>query len=394
MALPYGRQLIEDDDVDAVVRALRSDFLTTGPEVEAFEAALAERTGARHAVVCSSGTAALHLAAMAARLGPSAGPAIVPSITFLATANCARYVGAEVRFADVAPDTGLMAPDEVDRLGEGAAAVLPVHLAGQLADMPEISRRARRRGLVVIEDASHAIGASSVVDGETAPVGACRHSDMCVFSFHPVKTIAMGEGGAITTNDAAAAARLRLMRNHGMTRRAESFANRELAFDEAGKPNPWYYEMAEPGFNYRATDVQCALGTSQLAKLDRFVARRAELVEAYDEALAPLAPRVRPLGRARDVRPAWHLYVALIDFAGLGRSRGDVMRALLADGVGTQVHYVPVHLQPYYRERYGAQSLPGAERYYSRALSLPLHVGMERSDVLRVVERLRAALGL
>ena len=392
--LPYGRQQIEDDDVAAVVRVLRGDFLTTGPEVDAFEAALAERVGVRHAVVCSSGTAALHLAAMAAGLGPESGPAIVPTVTFLATANCARYVGGEVRFADVEADTGLMPASEIDRLGEGAAAVLPVHLAGQVADMPEIARRARRRGLVVIEDASHAIGSRYAADGESVAVGACRHSDMCVFSFHPVKTIAMGEGGAIATNDDATAAALRRLRSHGMTRRADEFADRELAFDSAGAANPWYYEMAEPGFNYRATDLQCALGLSQLRKIDRFIERRRMLVAAYDAALPALGPHVRPLGRTPGTTPAWHLYVALIDFPALGRERGAVMRALHADGVGTQVHYIPVHRQPYYRARYGALDLPGGDAYYRRALSLPLQTAMEPSDVARVVERLGAALGL
>jgi UDP-4-amino-4,6-dideoxy-N-acetyl-beta-L-altrosamine transaminase len=389
--IPYGRQCIEDDDVQAVTAALKSDFLTTGPMIEAFETALAQRVNARHAVVCSSGTAALHIAMLALDLKPGEA-AIVPSMTFAATANAVRYVGGEVIFADADPESGLMRPDDFKvALGRGAGktvrAVLPVHLAGQVCDMPGIAGIARERGIAVIEDASHAIG--SRYDGHA--VGACAHGDMTIFSFHPVKTVAMAEGGAVTMKDGIMHHRVARLRAHGIEREPALFAARGMGF-EGNEPNPWYYELQELGFNYRATDLQCALGISQLAKLDRFVSRRAELVERYDRLLAPLAPVLQPLARRPDQSVGWHLYVALINFAAAGISRAALMRELRKQGIGTQVHYVPLHQQPYYKSRYGAQSLPGAEAFYARALSLPLYPQLEDAEQDRVVDALRGLL--
>ncbi|MBL4690155.1 MAG: aminotransferase class I/II-fold pyridoxal phosphate-dependent enzyme, partial [Rhodospirillales bacterium] len=300
--LPYARQCIEDDDIDAVVKVLKSTHLTAGPVTESFEAALAEKTGAAHVISCSSGTAALHLSALALGLGPG-DTVIVPTITFLATANAAQYVGADVVFADVDPDTGLMGPDDfldaLERSGNKAKAVFPVHLAGQSPDIETIGNIARENGLAVVEDACHALGTTytSEPNGLNAQdrTGSCRHGDMAVFSFHPAKTVAMGEGGAITTNDAELADRLRLLRNHGMTRNTSDFKNNDMSFDGTGQANPWYYEMARPGFNYRASEIHCSLGLSQLGKLDRFVERRRELVACYDDRLAPLSPLVRPI---------------------------------------------------------------------------------------------------
>lgn len=396
--LPYGRQLIEEDDLAAVTAVLRGDFLTTGPTVAAFEEAFAARVGARHAVSCANGTAALHLTALALGLKPG-DMSIVPAITFLATANCARYVGADVTFADVDPTTALMTDasleDALSRAGAAAKAAYPVHMNGQTADMVAISKRARTRGCAVVEDACHALGgAYRDADGSKTPVGSCRHSDMAIFSFHPVKIIASGEGGMVTTNDDALAASLRSQRNHGMVRDPVLFEDKDQAFGSDGSANPWYYEMPEPGFNYRLTDIHAALGLSQLRKLDRFAARRRELVAVYDRALAPYAPVVRPLARTPHDTPGWHLYVALIDFARTGTDRAACMRAMASAGVGSQVHYLPLHRQPYYRRRYGAISLPGAERYYDEALSLPLFAQMTGDDVDRVVRVLTAALGL
>jgi UDP-4-amino-4,6-dideoxy-N-acetyl-beta-L-altrosamine transaminase len=389
--LPYGRQEIDDDDVAAVAAALRSDWLTQGPRVEAFEAALAERVGARHAVACSSATAGLHLATLALALTDQ-DHAVVPTVTFLATANAVRYVGAEVVFADVDPDTALLTmatlEDALARSPGRVRALLPVHMNGQSCDMAAIGALARRRDLAVIEDAAHAIGAIDLSGNGSAPVGACRHSDMTVFSFHPVKTMTMGEGGVVTTNDDTLALRLRRMRAHGMTREPSEFVLSDLAFGPDGTPNPWYYEMTEFGFNYRATDLHCALGHSQLLKLDRFVERRELLARRYDAALSSLAPAIRPMARAPNGRPAWHLYAARFDFARLGRSRGQVMRELRARGIGSQVHYLPVHLQPYYRQRYGVLDLPGARTYYESCLSLPLFPSMSEDDVDRVVAAL------
>lgn len=395
--LPYGRQTIEDDDLEAVAAVLRGDWLTTGPAVSAFEQALQEKTGARHAIACANGTAALHLAALALELGPG-DAVVVPTMTFLATANAARFVGAEVVFADVDAATGLMGPADLaaalDRPeAKNARAVFPVHLAGQCCDMEGISALARSRGLRIVEDACHALGTTyRMASGAAGLAGDCRFGDMATFSFHPVKTVAMGEGGAVTTSDPALAGRLARLRNHGMVRDEDAFENQEMALAGDGTANPWYYEMPEVGFNYRASDINCALGLSQLRKLDRFVARRRALAARYDKLLASFADTVRPVGRVPWCDPAWHLYAVRIDFAALGLDRATLMRRLRAAGVGTQVHYVPVHMQPYYRKRYGTQRLPGAEAYYQSTLSLPLYPGLEDGDVDRVVAALRETL--
>ena len=382
--LPYGRQTIEDDDIAAVVAALKADFLTTGPTVEAFETAFAEKVGARHAVACANGTAALHLAMLALEVQPGE-VVIAPAITFLATANCARYVGAELVFADVDPDSGLMTPqtltEALTRLdGRKLRAVLPVHLRGDAADLPGLAALANEAGAVLVEDAPHALGTTMTFGNVTERVGDVRHSAMATFSFHPVKTIATGEGGMVTTNDAHLAERLRTLRSHGMTRPPGA--------------DPWWYEMAEPGFNYRLPDILCALGQSQLAKLPRFAARRRALAARYHERLAPLAPLVRPAARPPWSDPVLHLMCVLIDFEAAGRTRREVVDALKARGVGSQVHYIPVHRQPYYRDRYGDLSLPGADAWYARCLSLPLYPGMVDGDVEKVVGALREVLEL
>jgi UDP-4-amino-4,6-dideoxy-N-acetyl-beta-L-altrosamine transaminase len=398
--LPYGRPAIDDDDIAAVCSVLRSQWLTTGPAVEAFEAALADKVNAAHAVVCANGTAALHLACLALGLGPGDG-LIVPAITFAATANCARFVGAEVVFADVDPRTGLMEAEHLAaavrravQAGIRPRAVAPVHLAGQLVDLDALGACAAALELAVVEDACHALGATTAAGIEPAggPVGACHASAMTVFSFHPVKSVTMGEGGAITTNDAGLARRLKHFRGHGITRTPAAFVDLAAGLAADGGPNPWYYELADIGFNYRASDIQCALGCSQLAKLDAFVAARRASVERYDRGLAPLAPLVAPLARHADRAHAWHLYVVLVDFAATGCDRALLMRRLAAEGIGSQVHYIPLHRQPYYRRRYGEMSLPGAEAYYRRCLSLPLFVGLNAADVHRVVDGLAGSL--
>jgi len=394
--LPYGRQVIEQDDIDAVCEALRGDYLTTGPTIPRFEAALAKTVHAGDAVVCANGTAALYMAAHALGLGAGT-KVIVPSITFLATASAPHLNGAEIVFADVDPENGLMRPEDlaeaIDRSG-GANAVFNVHLNGQCGALEEIAQVARAKGLAILDDCCHALGTTYVAkDGSRSAIGENAFCDASVFSFHPVKTVTMGEGGAVTTNDPAFAAALRRTRNHGMTREPGDFVDAEEAFD-SGRANPWYYELVEPGFNWRATDIQCALGLSQLAKLDRFAARRRALAAAYDELLAPYAPRLRPVTRHRNCLPTWHLYAVLIDFASCGLTRAGVMRELADDGIGSQVHYFPVHRQRYYAERYGTANLPGSDRYYARALSLPFFAAMTVDDVDRVVRTLTKILGL
>jgi|HubBroStandDraft_1064217.scaffolds.fasta_scaffold01156_7 UDP-4-amino-4,6-dideoxy-N-acetyl-beta-L-altrosamine transaminase len=397
--LPYARQQIDDRDIDAVTSVLRGEWLTTGPAVLRFEQALALRCGARQAVSCSSGTAALHLACLVLDLGPG-DAAIVPAITFLATANAVRMTGAEPVFADVDADNGLLTAAGLEAgfarartRGLVIKAVLPVHLAGQCPDLTSLSQLARAEGARIIEDACHAIGTyHACPNGSAAPVGACRLSEMAVFSFHPVKTIAGGEGGAVTTNDPDIARRLALLRNHGMTHDAAEFRDGDLGFDRRGTANPWYYEMVELGWNYRLSDIHAALALSQLGRLDQFVERRRGLAQRYDELLAPLGRLVQPIRRSRGCLPAWHLYSVLIDFAALDTDRAAVMAGLRAVGIGTQVHYIPLHRQPYYRQRDPGLVLEGADAYYRRTLSLPLYFGMSFADVGRVVDELQGIL--
>lgn len=382
--LPYGRQVIEEDDIAAVREALMAPLLTTGPLVERFEQALAATTAAREAVVVSNGTAALHLAARAIHLN-RAQTAIVPSVTFVATANAVRYCGAEVVFADVDPATGLMTAETLLEAlrrapSNTARAVFPVHLAGQTCAMGAIAGLAREWGLWIVEDACHAIGGDQTTTHGPVPVGACADSDMACFSFHPVKTIAMGEGGAITTNNAGLAAAMRRDRSHGLIR-------------ESDPSEPWAYELREPGFNYRAPDILCALGLSQLKKLARFAAQRRRLVAAYRERLGAMRAILQPVEDAGHGDPAWHLFVVRIDFERAGVSRADLMRRLAEAGIGSQVHYIPVHRQPYYAARYPGTHLPGADAYYARCLSLPLFASMSEDDVARVCGALKAALG-
>ncbi|MEE9316944.1 MAG: UDP-4-amino-4,6-dideoxy-N-acetyl-beta-L-altrosamine transaminase [Rhodospirillales bacterium] len=390
--LPYGRQFIDDDDVAAVTDALKGDYLTTGPLVDEFERRFADAVAAPHAVACSSGTAALHLSVLSIGLGPG-DLALVPAVTFSATANVALYAGADVEFIDVEPDTGLMDLDKLaERLekGPGAKAVLPVHLAGQCVDMIRLREIADAHGLRVVEDACHALGGTYGPDD--TPVGAAIHSDAAMFSTHPVKIITTGEGGVITTRDEGLAERMRLLRNHGLVREAGDFTAKDLAFDNNGAANPWYYELQELGLNYRLSDINCALGISQLKKLPRFADARRKLVDRYDGLLADLAPSVMPLGRKAGCNPVWHLYVVLIDFEGLGLERAEVMTRLRGDGIGTQVHYIPVPWLPFYRERAPGRDFPGAQAYYARALSLPLFPAMSDDDPDRVVEALGRAI--
>jgi UDP-4-amino-4,6-dideoxy-N-acetyl-beta-L-altrosamine transaminase len=382
--LPYGRQTIEDDDIAAVAEALRADYLTTGPTVARFEGLFAETVGAAHAVACSNGTATLHLAMLALDVGPGE-VCIVPSITFLATASCAAYVGADVVFADVDPDTGLMTPATLAQALERAGgrrikAVLPVHLRGEICDLPALEALADGVGAVLVEDAPHALGGRYLFDGHSGAVGDGRYGALASFSFHPVKTIATGEGGMLTTNDGALAERLRRFRSHGMSRTPGA--------------DPWLYEMEQPGFNYRLPDIACALGISQLGKLPRFAGRRRRLTDLYRQALAPLAPIISLPPAMPWSDPVLHLLSALIDFEAAGVSRREVVEALAARGVGSQVHYIPVHTQPYWTARNGDLSLPGVDGWYRRCLSLPLYPAMEDGDVERVADALKSALRL
>ena len=396
--LPYGRQQVDEEDIAAVAEVLRGDWLTSGPAVEAFEQGFAEAVGAPFAASCANGTAALHLAALALGLGEGEC-AVVPAMTFLATANAVRFTGAEVIFADVDPETGLMGPDDLMQTlkqtgSRNVKAVFSVCLNGQCTEMEGLAELAAEKGLHLVHDACHALGTTyRTADGGTASVGDGRHGTLNCFSFHPVKTIATGEGGAVTTGNEALYRKITELRSHGMTRDPALFEQPDLAFDGSGAANPWYYEMPEVGYNYRASDIHCALGLSQLKKLEDFIAKRRALARRYEELLAPLAPLVRPVPRVPGCDPAWHLFAVLIDFAAAGIPRAELMRRLRAEGIGTQVHYIPVPWQPYYRKRSPGGDYPGAAAYYEKVLSLPLFTAMSLEDVARVSAALSAALG-
>ncbi|MBA5686094.1 UDP-4-amino-4,6-dideoxy-N-acetyl-beta-L-altrosamine transaminase [Rugamonas apoptosis] len=379
--IPYGRQSISEQDIAAVVAVLRSDWITQGPAITAFEQGLAAYCGAPHAVAVANATAALHIACLALQVGPGDLVWTSPN-TFLASANCALYCGAQVDFVDIDPVTYNLCPQALERKLEQAAqagrlpkVVIPVHFAGQSCDMAAIAALAQRYGFRVIEDASHAVGA----DYRDGKVGNCAYSDLTVFSFHPVKILTTAEGGMVLTRQPALHQALQLLRSHGMTR--------DQALLQHPDEGAWYYEQVALGYNYRITDLQAALGLSQLSRLDEFVARRRALAARYDTLLAPLA--LRTPGQAASGRSAYHLYPIHV----APERRRAVFDALRAQGVGANVHYIPVYQQPYY-QRLGFQSglCPQAESYYAGAISLPLYYALSEAEQDQVVAAVRSAL--
>lgn len=384
--IPYGRQDINQADIDAVVAVLQSDFLTQGPAVPRFEQSVASKCGARYAVAVNSATSALHLACRALGLGQGERLWTVPN-TFVASANCGLYCGAEIDFVDIDPQSWNLSVAALrEKLvharhkGKLPKVVVPVHFAGQATDQEAIWALAQEFGFKVLEDASHAIGASR--NGE--PVGSCRWSDITVFSFHPVKIVTTGEGGMALTNDEDLAWRMALLRSHGITREAGRM-RREA-------DGPWYYEQVDLGYNYRMTDMQAALGTSQLVRLDRFVERRNILARRYDEKLAGLPLQLPAVMQGN--RSAFHLYVVRLHEGIAGRRHVELFKALRDRGIGVNLHYMPVHLQPYYRDLgFGPGLCPEAERHGREAMSLPLYPGLSESqqdDVFSVLRELLA----
>lgn len=389
--IPYGKHHIDEEDIQAVVDVLRSGVLTQGPAVEAFEQGIAEYVGAKYAIAVSSGTAALHLAGLVAGVGP--GQTLITSpITFVASANAGLYAGGEVAFADIDPDTVNMSPVALKKALESnpnTKAVIPVHLAGLPCDMPAIKSVADDAGAVVIEDAAHALGAS-YPNGRR--VGCCEFSLMTIFSFHPVKAIAAGEGGMITTNDETVYRRLLRLRSHGINKLDDPLQLPEQA-ETNGVRDPWYYEMQELGFHYRIADMQCGLALSQLKKLDKFIARRLDLVNKYDDAFTEMQ-NCRPAQIAGRDQSGHHLYVLRIDFGSIGLSRGQLMQELKSREIGSQVHYIPVPAHPYYRRlEHTPEGYPNAQKYYQEALSIPLFYDLTDEQQSQVISAIKELVG-
>lgn len=382
--IPYGRQDISEADIQAVVDILRSDFLTQGPAVPAFEKAVADYCGARYAVAANSGTSALHLACLALGVGPG-DHVWTSAITFVASANCALYCGAQVDFLDIDPRTYNLSVDhlareleDAKRTGSLPKVVIPVHLCGQPCDMVGIHALSRKYGFRIIEDASHAVGGR--YRGE--PIGNCRYSDIAVFSFHPVKIITTAEGGMAMTNEPGLAKRMQLLRTHGITRDAD-----EMTREPDG---PWYYQQTALGFNYRMTDVQAALGLSQMSRLDEFLSRRHAIAARYDALLTGL-PVVTPWQHP-DGYSGRHLYVIRLKLNEIRKSHREVFEAMRGAGVGVNLHYLPVHRQPYQeRMRTARTVLPEADRYYAEAISLPMYPGLTDQQQDTVGAALREA---
>lgn len=379
----YGKQSIDKDDLKAVEEVLKSDFLTQGPKIAELEKAICKYTGAKYCIAVSNGTAALHLAVLALQIKPGSEGITSPN-TFVASANAIIYAGMKPVFADIDARTYNVDPEEIKKkVTVKTKLVIPVHFAGQSADMKSIARIAKAKKLFVIEDASHAVG-SYYEDG--GRIGSCRYSDLTTFSFHPVKTITTGEGGAITTNNKKLYDRLLLLRTHGITKESNKMSQNH---------EPWYYEMQALGFNYRLTDMQCALGISQLKKLDKFVKRRRAIVDRYNKAFSKLENITTP-HEEDGLKSCFHLYVVKIDFSKIKLTRAELMGKLKLAGIGTQVHYIPVHLQPYYRKNFGykAGDYPIAEKYYQQCLSLPLYPAMTDKEVDYVIVTISKTLGV
>jgi len=391
----YGKQWIDDDDINAVMETLKSDFLTQGPKVKEFEDAICEYTGAKYCVAVANGTAALHIAVASLEIEQGKEGITSPN-TFMATSNSMIYNRLKPVFADIDKKTYCIDPEKIkEKISEKTRLITPVHFAGQPCEMESIFKIAKEENIFVIEDASHAIG-SKYTDG--SKVGNCKYSDLTIFSFHPVKTITTGEGGAITTNSKELYDKLLLLRNHGITKNNSKFNtcpvksvqsknNKYLTGVQHSTLNePWYHEMQLLGYNYRLTDIQASLGISQLKKLDNFVKRRREIVKKYNKAFNNTDWLTSPYEKP-DVYSAFHLYVLQIDFDQIVKSRKQVMEELRLKNIGTQVHYIPVHTQPYYRKNFGYKygDYPIAEDYYEKALSIPLYPKMTDEDVYYVI---------
>ena len=384
--LPYSRQSIDKKDIYEVTKTLKRDFITQGSKINEFEKNFARYVGVKYAVACATGTAALHIACQSLKLGKG-GNLLTSPITFVASANCAQFVGADTHFADIDLGNYCISPSSLEKILENKKIdiVVVVHMSGHPADLEGINSLKKKYDFKIIEDACHALGGSY----KNKKIGSCFYSDISTFSFHPVKPITTGEGGMITTNNEKIYKSLLKFRTHGIHKNKDDFFNKDMAYDKIGNVNQWYYEMSDLGYNYRITDFQSALGNSQLKKIDKFIQARRRIAKIYDNGFSKnkfiKVPKVNS-----NMSHAYHLYTLLIDFKRINKSRNEIMKKLRDMNIGTQVLYIPVHLQPYYLKKYGFKigDFPNAENYYESCLSIPIFPDIKKREIDYVIDKI------
>jgi|TARA_B100000929_G_scaffold250964_1_gene210770 UDP-4-amino-4,6-dideoxy-N-acetyl-beta-L-altrosamine transaminase len=384
--LPYSRQSIDKKDIYEVTKTLKKDFITQGPKIYEFEKNFAKYVKAKYAVACATGTAALHIACQSLKLGKGRNLLTSP-ITFVASANCAQFLGADTHFADIDLDNYCISPSSLEKIlkNKKIDIVVVVHMSGHPADLEGINNLKKKYDFKIIEDACHALGSSY----KNKKIGSCFYSDISTFSFHPVKPITTGEGGMVTTNSEKIYKSLLKFRTHGIHKNKDDFFNKDMAYDKIGNVNQWYYEMSDLGHNHRITDFQSALGNSQLKKIDKFIQARRKIAKIYNNGFSKnkfiKVPKVNP-----NTSHAYHLYTLLIDFKRINKSRNEIMKKLRDMNIGTQVLYIPIHLQPYYLKKYGFKigDFPNAENYYESCLSIPIFPNIKKREIDYVIDRI------
>ena len=386
--LPYSRQNIDNNDIKSVVKVLKSDFITQGPNINKFEKEFAEYVGAKYAVSCATGTAALHLSCLALGIN-NKSKVLTSTITFVASANSAEFVGANLNFVDIDRNTHCMSVEDLEnKLKKNKVdLVIPVHMAGHSCDMREIFKLKKKYNFKIIEDSCHALGGKY----QSYKVGSSKFSDISTFSFHPVKPITTGEGGMITTNNKKIYQKLLHYRTHGIHKDANKFQNKNLAFDKNGNQNRWYYEMTLLGYNYRLTDIQAALGSSQLRRIDKITSKRNKIANFYLKTFQNFSNIQLPQTK-KNILHAYHLFTLLIDFKKIGITRTDFIKILGEKGIGSQVLYIPVFLQPYYKKKYNynAKNFPNTMYYYEKALSIPIFYDIKKTELKNIVNTIKS----
>jgi len=384
--LPYSRQNIDKKDINNIIQVLKSDFITQGPNINKFEREFAKYVGSKYAVCCSTGTAALHLACLALEIN-SKSRVLTSAVTFVASANCAEFLGANLNFTDIDEETNCMSVIDLEKKlkKKKNKFVFSVNLAGHSADMKKIYQLKKKYKFKIIEDSCHALGGRY----NGYKIGSCKFSDISTFSFHPVKPITTGEGGMITTNDKKIYEKLKLLRTHGIHKNPKYFSNKELAFDKLLEPNKWYYEMSHLGYNYRLTDIQATLGSSQLTKIEKFTIKRNQIANNYIKNLKTNNLITLPLTKS-DVYHAFHLFTILIDFDKIKKTRNQVIKELANFNIGSQVLYIPIYYQPYYKKKYNysPKDFPNASRYYRMALSIPIFFDLKKTEQNFIIKKI------